>query len=654
MPEVDVVATVGIKTIDAGAVEEAENIAEKAGEVVENQLSNPKNTAGLGKNLAYIAQKFKKQFSGFKWFDLLTGKLTAAVILVSSLVKTVGTMIKGLFVPIETQINKTEAKLTRMKQKASEEQNNQKQDNSYIQELQTMAKNESLSNAEKKRAIQLVKELAKRYGELGISVNTATGEIKGLDNALPKMQKTQISRNINQKRDQANQQNVLAGAQAHMAFRQVQEMGFGSVFNIAEQFGFSHKNVKNADQVFQKLGLDNQIKMFQQMIDKAKNDDQLNKFKKVLDALYQQKKVRTQIADLEKQLENYDENSLRAEQALTRQIWKQEDAKAEVLKQQRKQIEQQARFNALKQDEDKISFYQEKIQANNTAISNIKSANDSITNYRYGDQAQRAFDKARILDLKNVLSGNFDDETKADASREIERLETKIYRFDKERAKDVAQIAKNETQIEKRLTANAQFQAKIDELKKRSNDYYDKQIQALETQFDIQRLMLQGRYAEAEQLKIINQLKEQGLTIDNKQVATMKNRRQAMAQMNINKGMINQAESLLDQFSPNTKENIVQRKIRDLEKANNTKLNKSQRQKIQQLVDIEFNLNDVKKLMPKLGSVQSNQLTARGGFAGGAVVPDLDENTKNIAGYVKMTNTYLGQIKQIVKDLKNI
>ena len=60
MPEVDVVATVGIKTIDAGAVKDAENIAEKAGKQVEIINTRKVKSTSPGEWHVAIDGKIKK------------------------------------------------------------------------------------------------------------------------------------------------------------------------------------------------------------------------------------------------------------------------------------------------------------------------------------------------------------------------------------------------------------------------------------------------------------------------------------------------------------------------------------------------------------------------------------------------------------------
>ena len=66
----------------------------------------------------------------------------------------------------------------------------------YLDQLQSMASQEQLSNASKAEALKLISELSKGYGDLGISIDAATGKLTGLDEAMVKKAETDKARRI--------------------------------------------------------------------------------------------------------------------------------------------------------------------------------------------------------------------------------------------------------------------------------------------------------------------------------------------------------------------------------------------------------------------------------------------------------------------------
>ena len=68
----------------------------------------------------------------------------------------------------------------------------QADDAGYMARLQELAQKESLSNASKAEAANLIKTLTSRYGELGLSIDSVTGAIKGADEAQRQMLARQI------------------------------------------------------------------------------------------------------------------------------------------------------------------------------------------------------------------------------------------------------------------------------------------------------------------------------------------------------------------------------------------------------------------------------------------------------------------------------
>lgn len=619
-----------------------------------------KNAENLSSRLADVAKKFKKEFSGSgigKGFDLLTGKATAAIVLVGAVLKTAFGALAKIFVSAETQIAKLEAQLQTVKQQGESELKNQKQDNEYFNELKDLANREALSNAEKARAIELVEELKKRYRDLGITVNTATGEISGLDEALAKMSKKQLQQNIQQQKKEISLSSKLFNKQAELAFTEFAKGNplQGAFLDIMGRMGYVHKDVDSAMNTVSNMDLDQQIAVFEKMIEYARSDEELQKVTKVLSILKEQKKQKETLLKLNKSLADYDKDRIRQEQQKSRETERQEQEKQDDLRRQRDNVQEQGKYNALRKDEDRIKFHQDKMNVNNTAISNLQTANANIQGKRYGDEAERASDKSRILDLKIRLNDkNLSQEMREKINKEITRLETKVYKYDGERAKDNAQVAKNETEIQKKLLENAQLQQKIDELKRRSANYYDSEQQKLQGEIDYQRLILQGRFDEAEALKALNALKQQGLMKDQKQLDLITKRQKTLRQLNAAKDLKAQAEEFIYQNGPKDFNSYFQKQKSDFEKQHGVKLQGQQLGAFYTLQKFQYDKQQLQSIGKPHGlDIRTNELTARGGFAGGAYVPKTEDYTRSILNYQLQINANLQAIKQIANQLNN-
>ena len=195
-----------------------------------------------------------------------------------------------------------------------------------------------------------------------------------------------------------------------------------------------------------------------------------------------------------------------------------------------------------------------------------------------------------------------------------------------------------------------QIEAQIEELNKRSVKYYQQQNENLDKELAVEKLILQGKYQEAEKQKLINQLKEQGLKVDQKQIDAIMKKKKELNSLNIDKQLKNQGQSLLDKFGLKDKNSRYQKRVRQLQQANKTSLTDDQKQKVKTLVDLQIKTEQLENLKPNFSDLQikTNQLTARGGFAGGAVVPNIDAVNKQIRDYEAKSYSTLTQIKQLL------
>ena len=197
-----------------------------------------------------------------------------------------------------------------------------------------------------------------------------------------------------------------------------------------------------------------------------------------------------------------------------------------------------------------------------------------------------------------------------------------------------------------------QIQAEIKAMEDNAKEYYSKQNESLQQQLSVEKLILQGKYEQAEKLKLINDLKRQGLIIDQKQVDAILQKQKALKNIKVNEDINNFGKSVLDRY-PQKSSDVSTQRIKDIEKANQMTLSDSQKEKIKKLTKIQYDLGELEQIKPNFSSldIKTNQLTARGGFSTGAVVmADKDRINQQIANYNQRQTNLLNQIKNILQN----
>ena len=100
-----------------------------------------------------------------------------------------------------------------------------------------------------------------------------------------------------------------------------------------------------------------------------------------------------------------------------------------------------------------------------------------------------------------------------------------------------------------------------------------------------------------------------------------------------------------------------QRALFDAERRKGGKLTDAERDSVSRLADLTWKMQNLPQMRMGDLSIKTNSLTSRGGFQGGAVLPDKDQVNKAISVSVKQTyerlgeiTTFLGQLDSSVRD----
>lgn len=378
--------------------------------------------------------------------------------------------------------------------------------------------------------------------------------------------------------------------------------------------------------------------------------------------------VDTAQTDLQDQIKKIKKAMKEAQDADKQPLYK--DLQRQLEEAQRKLQDFQSKAQGLLTFDDvKIQMdLQEQVKIIKKAMQAAKEAGDD-TGYKYLQrqlkEASRKLEQAQSRTQGNITRGmegvdtsNLDENTKKQL-QQILYLQKRILALDQKikqnkdsmTGADLA-IAQAEKQALQAKMRQLQMQKQIEEMQKRAKDYYDDRKSDLDAEYAIQHALLKGMYDLAEQTKIINELKKQGIIVDQKQIDAIKQKQALLKGVSVDRSLKQQGYSILDKVGAKDKNYQYERRIRELEEANGVSLTQTQKDKVKTLVDLQFKLDDLQKIKPDFSELQikTNELTARGGFAGGAVMPDIEAIDKQIMDYQARSTTLLNDIKNILRQ----
>jgi len=183
----------------------------------------------------------------------------------------------------------------------------------------------------------------------------------------------------------------------------------------------------------------------------------------------------------------------------------------------------------------------------------------------------------------------------------------------------------------------------------------------LERQNEITQAEIAGDWERANLLKLLNELKQMGIDIDEEELKKNEEKYQALKKqiaeqrrLNLARNVTDKENSLLIQAMKRvglTKEAAYYEAILNAEKVKGAKLDYWEEQHIKNLVDIEMELNDPSNRLDLSGmDTKTNELTARGGFASGAVTTPLETINSQIRDYAKRQAELLDKINNEIAN----
>lgn len=188
----------------------------------------------------------------------------------------------------------------------------------------------------------------------------------------------------------------------------------------------------------------------------------------------------------------------------------------------------------------------------------------------------------------------------------------------------------------------------------------EKRISDAREETALQRLLVQGRYEEYQIMKMELEAKRAGRELTEKERDAVLEEVKARKSLDLTKSMQGRADSLAEKLAGQSGQGeayAVQKALRDAERSKGFALTDDERDLTERLAKMEFSLaNPGRSAIDTLkgAEIQSNALTARGGFASGAVVPERDRIAQAIEGHTKTIRDKMAEVVNLQNAIKGL
>ena len=486
----------------------------------------------------------------------------------------------------------------------------QAQELRHLAALRELASQETLSNTAKQEAGVLLDQLSAKYGSLGVAIDKTGNRLTGFDKAQEKI----LSK--------MRRERIAAGEETYSrlqdkAFAQVQYAVTGMTpgEETLNKFGLSLRGAQSAKrtaaEVMRSQPLEKQLEFARHMMtDESRTQEEMDRWGKAVDVLEQMVERRKELKALERTgfaSEEERANAYRENAAL--------DASVRRNGEQAVQRASDRAFAAERDPEGKIAN-REKLIAGE--LEKQKRLHEEIA--KAERQTKRGdFENQRLAAKKRML----------ELTLQLQESEGKIAGW----SEQIAQI--------KNQTAQRQLDAK-------------RQLDESREELAIQQALIKGEYDKAEALRLQLEQRKAGRQYSASELAEIKKQNAERQSLNLQRGMQDQAwGSYIDilKRTGNGKQAEMESALRSAERTKGGKLTGEETELVKRLTELTHDLNSARGASLGDTSIRTNELTARGGFAGGVRLPDTEQYNKAILSSSKRIEGYLPEIKAILSKL---
>lgn len=486
----------------------------------------------------------------------------------------------------------------------------QAQELRHLAALRELASQETLSNTAKQEAGVLLDQLSAKYGSLGVAIDKTGNRLTGFDKAqekiLSKMRRARIA----------------AGEETYSrlqdkAFAQVQYAVTGMTpgEETLNKFGLSLRGAQSAKrtaaEVMRSQPLEKQLEFARHMMtDESRTQEEMDRWGKAVEVLEQMVERRKELKALERTgfaSEEERANAYRENAAL--------DASVRRNGEQAAQTASDRAFAAERDPEGKIAN-REKLIAGE--LEKQKRLHEEIAKAERQTK-QGDFENQRLAAKKRML----------ELTLQLQESEGKIAGW----SEQIAQI--------KNQTAQRQLDAK-------------RQLDESREELAIQQALVKGEYDKAEALRLQLEQRKAGRQYSASELAEIKKQNAERQSLNLQRGMQDQAwGSYIDilKRTGNGKQAEMESALRNAERTKGGKLTNEETELVKRLTELTHSLGSARGASLGDTSIRTNELTARGGFAGGVRLPEAERYNEAMLSSSKRIEGYLPEIKAILSKL---
>ena len=486
----------------------------------------------------------------------------------------------------------------------------QAQELRHLAALRELASQETLSNTAKQEAGVLLDQLSAKYGSLGVAIDKTGNRLTGFDKAQEKI----LSK---MRRDR-----IAAGEETYSrlqdkAFAQVQYAVTGMTpgEETLNKFGLSLRGAQSAKrtaaEVMRSQPLEKQLEFARHMMtDESRTQEEMDRWGKAVDVLEQMVERRKELKALERTgfaSEEERANAYRENAAL--------DASVRRNGEQAAQTASDRAFAAERDPEGKIAN-REKLIAGE--LEKQKRLHEEIAKAERQTK-QGDFENQRLAAKKRML----------ELTLQLQESEGKIAGW----SEQIAQI--------KNQSAQRQLDAK-------------RQLDESREELAIQQALVKGEYDKAEALRLQLEQRKAGRQYSASELAEIKKQNAERQSLNLQRGMQDQAwGSYIDilKRTGNGKQAEMETALRNAERTKGGKLTNEETELVKRLTELTHSLGSARGASLGDTSIRTNELTARGGFAGGVRLPEAERYNEAMLSSSKRIEGYLPEIKAILSKL---
>lgn len=515
------------------------------------------------------------------------------------------------------------------------EQLRQKSDG-YLSRLSELSSAEQLSNSNKAEARKLIADLTKSYGDLGVKLDETTGKLSGVDEAMVKKLQRDKDRRIAEMETELKQLQSDNAAQAQVRDNAGIPVWFGGDVRLggeadAKEAGQKiEENVKRMTELRRQLheqrrsdpAAEYRAKRQAENADLAEENQERNRSfeqRKSDDAFNAAQDVDAKIANRRQAIdaERNSRQRVEAEAALGSAQTDYEKAQSTGNRDGMLDAEKrilQAKQTILASDE-KIYAFEQQVEA---LTRQRADAYAKLT-----EQAQYELDYNKL-----IVAGEFEKAAALRLEKELKEQNLKLSEEEKKK------ILEQREALQKQDTA--------------------KQIAEAKEEVALQQLLVDGNYEAYEAEKLRLEMKRQGKKLTEEETQELLEQRKALKALNLRQNLQEQAYGLYGEAMTRAgrgREFEEQKALRDARKAKGGELSEEETAMVKQLSAISYAMANTRETSLGDTSVKTNSLTARGGFAGGAKLPESDKINREIANTNKQQLEQMKQIAAICEKL---